>query len=40
MVTHNALFQELADKVVTVKNGTIENIVINDHPKEADELSW
>ena len=40
MVTHNALFKEIADKVVTVKNGTIEDIVINDHPRDTDELSW
>ncbi|MBO6137289.1 MAG: ABC transporter ATP-binding protein [Lachnospiraceae bacterium] len=40
MVTHNALFQEIADKVVTVKNGTVENITVNEHPKEPEELIW
>lgn len=40
MVTHNALFADIADKVVKVKNGTIEDIIINDKPKDADELNW
>jgi len=40
MVTHNALFADIADKVVMVKNGTIEDIVVNKNPKDADDLSW
>ncbi|MBE6003100.1 MAG: ABC transporter ATP-binding protein [Lachnospiraceae bacterium] len=40
MVTHNALFAEIADKVIMVKNGTIDEIVINDNPKDAFELNW
>lgn len=39
MVTHNNLFREIADKVVIVKNGTIEKIERNEHPKEPEELS-
>ncbi|MCR5651167.1 MAG: ABC transporter ATP-binding protein [Lachnospiraceae bacterium] len=40
MVTHNSLFAEIADKVVYVKNGTIEKIIINDEPKDAEEINW
>ena len=40
MVTHNSLFAEIADKVVYVKNGTIEEITVNDAPKDADEINW
>jgi len=40
MVTHNALFAEIADKVIMVKNGTIDDIVINENPKDALELNW
>ncbi|XME01878.1 ABC transporter ATP-binding protein [Lachnospiraceae bacterium C1.1] len=40
MVTHNALFQEIADKVVFVKNGTIVDIKLNDNPQKAEELNW
>ncbi|OON86234.1 hypothetical protein BXO88_08110 [Oribacterium sp. C9] len=40
MVTHNALFAEIADKVIMVKNGTIDEIIANDKPKDALELDW
>ena len=40
MVTHNALFADIADKVVMVKNGTVEDVVIVKEPKNADELNW
>jgi putative ABC transport system ATP-binding protein len=29
-----------ADKVIYVKNGTVEDIFINEHPKDADEINW
>nr|WP_297706017.1 ABC transporter ATP-binding protein [uncultured Butyrivibrio sp.] len=38
MVTHNAAFADIADKVIYVKNGTVEKIVTNEHPKDADEI--
>ena len=40
MVTHNSLFAEIADKVIYVKNGTVQNVVINEHPKDAGEIVW
>ena len=40
MVTHNNLFADIADKVIYVKNGTVSDIVLNDHPKDAFELDW
>ena len=40
MVTHNSLFAEIADKVIYVKNGTVQEIVTNDSPKDADEIIW
>ena len=40
MVTHNALFADIADKVVMVKNGTVEDVVIVKEPKDAEELNW
>ena len=40
MVTHNALFAEIADKVIMVKNGTIDEIITNDKPKDAFDLEW
>lgn len=40
MVTHNALFAEIADKVIMVKNGTVDEVIINETPKDALELNW
>lgn len=40
MVTHNSFFADIADKVIRVKNGGIESVMINEHPKDAKEVSW
>ena len=40
MVTHNALFAEVADKVIYVKNGTVVEVTKNDSPKDAFDLDW
>ena len=40
MVTHNDMFAEIADKVIMVKNGTVEEVIVNEKPKDADELEW
>ena len=33
IVTHNAILAEAADKVIRIKNGQIESIVVNEKPK-------
>ncbi|HMM05064.1 MAG TPA: ABC transporter ATP-binding protein [Clostridiales bacterium] len=40
LITHNAVVAEIADKVIHIKNGTVEQIVRNLHPKSAQELAW
>ena len=40
IVTHNALLAEAADKVIRIKNGQIESMIINENPKKIDELEW
>ena len=40
MVTHNSSFAGIADKVIRVRNGQIQEIIVNTEPKSADEVSW
>lgn len=40
IITHNAIISEIADKVIKVKNGTIESILVNQNPKPVKEIDW
>ena len=40
IITHNAIISEIADKVIRIKNGTVEDITINKKPKNVKELDW
>ena len=40
IITHNAIISEIADKVIRLKNGTIEEVKKNKKPKDVKELDW
>lgn len=40
VITHNSSISEVADKVITIKNGTVNNIKINKRPKKVSEIEW
>ena len=40
VVTHNQALKDMADKVISIKNGKIENITINQNPKSISEIEW
>lgn len=40
IVTHNTLIAEIADRVINLKNGQIDEIKVNNHPKDIDEVFW
>ncbi len=40
VITHNASIAQMADRIVTMTDGKISNIQINEHKKSAHELVW
>lgn len=40
IVTHNAALADAADKVIRVRNGKIESIVLNEEPISINEVKW
>ena len=40
IVTHNSLIADIADTIINVKNGKIENVIHNENPKNIDEVKW
>jgi len=40
VVTHNSALKDMADKVVYIKSGKIENIVVNPTPRPIEEIEW
>ena len=40
IVTHNSLIAEIADRVIKIKNGKVEENKVNNHPKNIDKVKW
>ena len=40
IITHNGAIAPMADKVIKIKNGTTEDIIINDKPMPIEEIEW
>ncbi|MBQ9159968.1 MAG: ABC transporter ATP-binding protein [Methanobrevibacter sp.] len=40
IVTHNSEFAKVANKIIHIKNGKIEEIEINENPQSADDINW
>ena len=40
IITHNATIASLANRVIAVKNGKIDQVTLTEHPKEVEEVQW
>ena len=40
IITHNSAIAPMADKVIKFKNGSVEDVIINDKPISIEELEW
>ena len=40
IITHNSVIAQIANRVIKMKNGTVEEITVNEHPLEIKEINW
>ena len=40
IITHNNAITPIANKVITIKNGSVESVKINKKPKNIGDLEW
>ena len=40
IITHNLALTPMGDKVIKVKNGEIESVVVNDNPTPVERIEW
>ena len=40
IITHNSAISGIADRIIKMKNGTIEEVVINENPLKIKEINW
>lgn len=40
VITHNSALTPMADRVIRIKNGTVAEMVVNDHPTPVENIEW
>ena len=40
VITHNQAITPMADRVITMKNSKVSNIVLNPDPAPVEEIEW
>lgn len=40
VITHNQALTAMADRIITVKSGTVQNIRLNEHITDIEEIEW
>ncbi len=40
VITHNTAITKMADRVISVRSGKVESVVLNDSPSPVEEITW
>ncbi|MGN1004259.1 MAG: ABC transporter ATP-binding protein [Oscillospiraceae bacterium] len=40
VITHNTALTPMADRVIHIKNGKVEKMLLNEHPTPVEEIEW
>lgn len=40
VITHNQAITAMADRIITVKNGTVQKMVMNDNVQDVEQIEW
>ena len=40
IITHNSALTAMADRVIRVKNGTVDSVSVNENPQNVSEIEW
>ena len=40
VITHNTAIAPMADRVIKIKNGRVDSMVLNDHPIPVEQIEW
>ena len=40
IITHNGALTDMADRVIRVKNGTVDSVTLNENPMDIAEIEW
>ena len=40
IITHNSALTAMADRVIRVRNGTVQSVIVNEHPQDISEIEW
>lgn len=40
IITHNINISQMADRIIKMKNGTVEEVIINKNPLDIKEINW
>lgn len=40
VITHNSAITQMADRVVKVRNGQVQEVIVNDNPMPVEQIEW